>query len=94
VVQGWSGVPVEQLPRDPWPHERGEDVSHVLDPAGHVPHHADPFAHLLGAPSPFVPHAVHDEASPAATFLIGGEVLAFVVVALLAVSGALSTLTG
>jgi hypothetical protein len=94
VVQGWNGVPVEQLPRDPWPHEHGEDVSHVLDAAGHVPHRADLSAHLLGAPMPVAPHAIHHEASPAATFVIGSEVLAFVVVALLALSGALGSLAG
>lgn len=39
-------------PSDPWGHEVGEDANHLLDAWGHVPHQAEPLAHLIGAPQP------------------------------------------
>jgi hypothetical protein len=86
TATAWPVLPLDQLPRDPWPHEHGEDVDHLLDASGHQPHAVDSMVHLLAEPRPYVVHE-HHEASPAATYLISSEVLAFVVVALLALAG-------
>ena len=86
----WPTLPADQLPRDPWPHERGEDPHHLLDPSGHVPHHR----RASGAPARRAPTASSCNASAArparlATYLIGSEIVAFVVVALLVLAGSL-----
>jgi hypothetical protein len=88
TATAWPVLPLDELPRDPWPHEHGEDPGHLLDPSGHQWHAVEAEAHLVGEPRPVVLH-VHEHASPAATYLISSEVLAFVVVALMALAGTL-----
>ena len=51
----FEGLPPRPVSTDdPWGHEVGEDVDHVLDPWGHHRlHHTEVGeAHLLGAPKP------------------------------------------
>ena len=88
AVAAWPTLPPDQLPRDPWRHEHGDDPDHLLTADGHAPHHVEPFARMLGAPEQYVHHE-RRPVSPAATYLIGGEMLAFVVVALLVLAGSL-----
>jgi hypothetical protein len=93
AVVTWPVLPPEQLPRDPWPHEHGDDTEHLLDASGHAPHHVEPTARLVGEPHRWV-QRIRRPASPLASYLIGAEVLVMVVVALLAVAGSLPGTVG
>ena len=62
---------------DPWGHEVGADVDHLLDPSGRVPHRAEPLAHLIGAPQPIRPRRT-----------VGPVVVAGVLVVALVAAGA------
>jgi hypothetical protein len=51
-------------PVDPWGHETGAHVGHLLDASGHIPHQAEPMARLLGDPTPVQPSLAQRSIDP------------------------------
>lgn len=47
LAQGGSPEPLPPESVDPWPHEPGEDPTHILDAAGHFWAHGDSQAQIL-----------------------------------------------
>jgi hypothetical protein len=74
-------------PVDPWGHEAGEDVGHQLDAWGHVPHHADPLAHMVGDPRPVRPSVAKRALDPKVAIGILVVVAAAIAVVLVVLLG-------